>query len=583
MKIQTQYSITFILLLAGLQTVFAQKKDENIGTEVVNVVKPYTPSVSDAFKVKEVPSLDDEDNSKKQIINYSFFSFPVASTFTPSKGKAAGVDKPKQETLYKNYIIGGIGNYFTPLAELYVTQDVGNNDYVAGMFSYLSSSGDIKDIPVNNGYLNSAIDLTYGSKQNGFSWNADLGYQIQKYHWYGLPTDFASLYTPDELDAIYDDIDEPQTYNNLYVGGKLKFNEGIFKEVNLKYGRFWDAFDSAENRFIATPSMEIDINHETIKTNFLVDYVGGSFDNGLNAINYGFTNFGINPNFAMQQDDWAFNIGLSLVYSLDAEHSENKFYVYPKIDASLHLVGDLMIFYAGADGDLQQNSYRDFTNVNSFLSPNLMINPTSKQYEIFAGLKGKLSNALSYNLKGSYANERNKSLFLSNVFNETIVLQEEYQYGNSFGVVYDDVNTVRFFGELKGDFSDTVSFGINGTFSSYATGDQLEAWNLPAIKMEGNLNVKITSQWFAGASLFFVGERKDMIQTIDVATTLPVSTVQTLDSYFDINLNVGYRYNDRITGFLRLNNVANQAYQKWMNYPVQSFQIMLGASYKFDF
>jgi hypothetical protein len=37
---------------------------------------------------------------QKETIKYSIFSFPVASTFTPSKGKAEGVDKAKQEHLY---------------------------------------------------------------------------------------------------------------------------------------------------------------------------------------------------------------------------------------------------------------------------------------------------------------------------------------------------------------------------------------------------------------------------------------------------------------------------------------------------
>ena len=43
----------YILLTALFTTIqiSAQKKDENIGTEVVNVVKPYTPTISDAFKV----------------------------------------------------------------------------------------------------------------------------------------------------------------------------------------------------------------------------------------------------------------------------------------------------------------------------------------------------------------------------------------------------------------------------------------------------------------------------------------------------------------------------------------------------
>jgi hypothetical protein len=41
------------------------KKEENIGSEVVNVVKPYTPAISDAFKVPETPVLDDEGNAKR--------------------------------------------------------------------------------------------------------------------------------------------------------------------------------------------------------------------------------------------------------------------------------------------------------------------------------------------------------------------------------------------------------------------------------------------------------------------------------------------------------------------------------------
>ena len=57
MTFKIQYKFVLILLVGSLQTAFAQKKDENIGTEVVNVVKPYTPTISDAFKVKETPTI----------------------------------------------------------------------------------------------------------------------------------------------------------------------------------------------------------------------------------------------------------------------------------------------------------------------------------------------------------------------------------------------------------------------------------------------------------------------------------------------------------------------------------------------
>jgi outer membrane receptor protein involved in Fe transport len=38
-----------------------------------------------------------------------------------------------------------------------------------------------------------------------------------------------------------------------------------------------------------------------------------------------------------------------------------------------------------------------------------------------------------------------------------------------------------------------------------------------------------------------------------------------------------------LTAFARANNITNNAYQKWQNYPVQGFQVILGVNYKFDF
>ena len=594
MKFKIQYKIAFIFALAGLQSALAQKKDENIGTEVVNVVKPYTPTISDAFKIKETPALDDEDNNKKEPIKYNIFSFPVASTFTPSKGKAAGVDKSKQGRLFKNYFTSGFGNYLTAFAELYVTEEIGENDYFAGSVKHLSSNGGIKEAVLDDKFLTSSIDLTYGSKQKDFSWNADLGYQIQKYFWYGFPADYGqNVLNNDEISSLINRLDDVQTYNNLSVGGKLNFSESAFNEVSLKYNRFWDAYDSAENRFYIKPKFEFEIAENTIKTEIIADYVGGEFKHDYFAttpIKYGFTNFGIHPSFAMQRDDWSFNIGASAYYSIDSENSKNKFYVYPNATASLKVVGDLMVFYLGADGTLQQNSYRDFTNENPFVSPTLAISPTDRQLDAFVGLKGKLSNYISYNVRGSMVSERNKAMFLNNSRQEENLQQQMYQYGNSFLVVYDDVKTLGFFGEVKADFTKDISVGINGTFNKYDAKHFDEVWNLPEIKFGASIDVNITQKWYAGANLFFVGERQDMVRKaitfLDPQNPLSsdfTRAPKTLDSYFDANAHVGFKYSERFTAWLRFNNIANQAYEKWLNYPVQSFQAMIGASYKFDF
>jgi hypothetical protein len=586
MKFKIQY-IAFSLVFLATQFAFSQKKDENIGTEVVNVVKPYTPTISDAFKVKETPSLNDEETSKKEEIKYSIFSFPVASTFAPAKGKAAGVDKEAQEELFNSYATLGLGNYINALGELYVTKNIGDTDYFGGMFKHFSSQGGIKDLVLDDKFSTTSFDLTYGSKLQAYSWTADLGYELKSNFWYGLPSDFGNLYTEDEKVKVINAINEANSFSNISAGGNINFNNSMFNDVSVKFNHFSDKFKSSENRFLVKPTFEFDAAGTTIKTKLMVDYLGGSFKKSYDdsiSINYGYTNLGIHPSVAMSRNDWSFNLGAAAFYSIDIENKKNKFFVYPQINASIALVENIMIFYAGAEGTLQQNTYHDFVSENQFVSPTLLVQPTDKQFDVFGGLKGKVSNNLSYNIRGSVMSEKSKALFISNYYDETYDEENQnYQYGNSFDVIYDDMKTISFFGELKADFTKNFSIGVNGTFSKYSMNNEEEAWNLPSIKLGANLDVNITPKWYAGANVFFVGDRKDMIEKTNIISILPLEpNIVTLKSYFDANAHLGFKYTNRLTAFLKLNNIANQGYQKWMNYPVQSFQFMLGASYKFN-
>ncbi len=578
MKFKIQYTALIVLASTSL---FAQK--ENIGTEVVNVVKPYTPTISDAFKVKETPAIEDEDNSKKTDIKYNIFSFPVASTFTPSKGRAASVDKTPQEKIYKNFASLALGNYGTINGELFVTENVGENSYVGGMFRHLSSNGGIDEVELEDGFRNTQIDLTFGTRTEALTWNLDAGYQNQMYNWYGLPENYLSGLTPEARQDFLSSIDPEHTYDNIYVGTKLSFNESILNEVTAKFNRFSDSYDSAENRFFAKPVISFDINSTKIKTEFIVDYLSGEFKElfgPLDGFKYGYTNFGVHPSISVNQNDWAINLGAAAFYSIANEgDGDSRFLIYPQVTASYKLVGDLMVFYAGAEGTLRQNTYRDLTNENPFLAPILPIAPTDQQYDAFAGLKGKLANSVSYNLRASYLREKDRALFKANDYDGPVI--DHYDHGNSFGIVYDDVRTLSFFGELKADFSKNVTFGINGSVFNYDTASGQEAWNLPTLKLSSSLDVNITKKWYAGAQVFFVGERKD--SQVDLDDLSNPGGVKTLDSYFDANFHLGYKHNDRLTGFLKLNNIANQQYEKWLNYPVQGIQVLLGASYKFDF
>ena len=168
-----------IIAISAIQVGFSQKKDENIGSEVVNIVKPYTPTISDAFKVKETPAVEEEVVEPKIPIKYQIFSFPVASTFVPSKGKAADVDKEELEKGFSNYASLGAGNYGTVNAELFLAHQLSKTDYVGGLLRHLSSQGGIKGLVLDDKYYTTGLDLTYGSRTKDMNWNIDLGVKNQ--------------------------------------------------------------------------------------------------------------------------------------------------------------------------------------------------------------------------------------------------------------------------------------------------------------------------------------------------------------------------------------------------------------------
>jgi hypothetical protein len=167
------------------------------------------------------------------------------------------------------------------------------------------------------------------------------------------------------------------------------------------------------------------------------------------------------------------------------DKQSNKVFVYPNINASYKVVEDLMIFYAGAEGSLAQNSYQDFANENAFFLSTLNIAPTDNQYEHFAGLKGKLTTNVAIMSKVHIVT-KNKALFKAMITRRIIVIKRLCSMWKFMQVVYDDMKTLRFSGDLKASFSNDVTFG--GEFSKYTTCFSGRSLNL-RLRLNSSLDV----------------------------------------------------------------------------------------------
>ncbi|WP_286813237.1 MULTISPECIES: TonB-dependent receptor [unclassified Maribacter] len=581
-----KHIFTLIFLTLGFQVTFAQEEEEkDLGTETVTVTKAYTPTVSDAFKIKSVPNMNDSIVLQKKPINYSIFSVPVASTFTPSKGTASKVEKLPPPVLYNSYASLGAGLYGNVLGEFYTSRTINRDENFDIGFNHLSSRGGINGVELNDTFYDTKLDASYAKRDRDLEWGAAIGLQHQLYNWYGIEPGVFS-------ETVINSIDERQNYYMGEVSGHINVEDAYFKRADLKYRRFFDAVSSGENRAIFNTGFEFPMNEETFNAKVKLDYVGGTFENASvssadndNGISYGNLQVGINPSLTMLRDDLSLNLGVNLVYGMDLENSESNFYIYPAVTASYRLLDETVIAYGGVTGELKQNSYYDFVEGNPFVSPTLTIAPTDSQYNAYVGFKGQLLPNLSYNVKGSYTAENNKPLYTLNPRNDFRSDDKGYYYGNSFGLFYDDIKTLGIFGELNVDVNRNFTAGANIEVYDYNTETGNPAWNLPNLQASLFMDYQIGEKWYAGVNLFYVGEREDFSSTV-VQNAQPSefpATLITLDGYFDANAHVGYRYTDQWSFFIKGANLSNNDYQRWSNFQVQGIQILGGATYKFDF
>ena len=572
MKINSLSVVIMFLLFTGFS--FAQ----DLGSETVEVVKPYTPTVSDASKIRETPKISDSVNLEKRPVQYSIFSVPVASTFAPAKGRATTVERQRPPQLFDNYITLGFGTYTSALLEFYSNIEVTRTDNFGIFLTHNSAQGGIEGVELDDNYYDTELNLNYSSRNRNLIWNTDFGVEHRLFNWYGVQP-------MPGLDVWELGIDPQHNYYSVYAGGEINWDKAFFDRAEAKYRYFGDDFESTEHRFTFKPTLEIPIGGELFHTNVIFDYINGSYspymaeEEGV----YSFMNIGLASSLLVLRDDVTLNLGAAIYYSYDSENSDGGIYVYPQVTASYRAAGDYFIAYAGLEGELKQNSYYEYSQENPFLSPGVEVVPTDQQYKAYVGAKGKLSSSIGYNTRLKYSAEDYKPLFVSTPAPATSGSRPPYMFENSFRVVYDKVNTLSAFGELSFDVNRKLNLQVNGEYFVYNPDEQEEAWNLPNFRANLLADYQITEKWFAGANIFIVGEREDY-GAYRFDEEFPVGTdVVTLDSYIDLNANLGYRFNDRLSIFARGHNLLGDNYEKWVDYPVLGLQVMAGATYKFDF
>lgn len=550
------YRNILLLCMLGLFTnVFAQSDTIQ---KRIEVVRAYEPIVNDAFKINYLPIIN--DTVKKTVrYNYELLPHHLSTLFSVKPIKAAKMVGEPLDELYNSFIRFGMGNFYTPLVEANyhnlrskygsygfdgrflgsygkIKLDDGTKESIGYNDSYLRAFGKRiwRDYVIGGSVkysLASANNYGYDAKKDVFLAVSRDDYEMSQRmnviggKMYVKSTHVDSTHLNYKADIGYD-----------YVSDKHSFNQSKL-DVNTAFDHFWN-----KERVGADIGIKVLIPNNEL-------------DSGVT------TKFKLRPWLSTYGNRWKVKAGVSIVYINTPR--EDKMYLYPFGNLQYNIAGDLIVPYIDVNGGTDVHDYESLVRENIYLTPGITAEPTNNKLTMKGGLKGNLSPVVSYNFSAAYSLIDNMYFFINDY--------EKSPFGNSFKLIYDDVELFTMSGHIGINPSERLRFNLKGNYYNYKMGVQEHAWHKPDWDITLNTQYNIQDKMIFALDIYGFSSRYAMGR--DTRSVL-------LEGNLDVNFTAEYRYTPVLSFFTRLHNIAFQKYETWNQYPVEKFGFMLGLTYK---
>ena len=560
----SNYKIVLLAVccLLSVGSLWAQPGKNN---DVV-VVGDFNPKLANGQKIEEVPQLVDTAASKFPI-NYELHSRKVSTAFEVDPIKAANVKGEPLNKIYRGFARGGFGSYTTPYAEAFYSSGRNKSTSSGVHYKHLSSSGQIADVGYS-GFSTNEFNAFGKSIARKSVFAGGLDYRRDVVHYYGFETN--PIDTSLWLDYGLERNDVRQRYQLVELKASMADNFPVDThatkyKVDLNYHNYMDAFEAQENRFQAAGDVSFFYRLYSFNVKTGLDVYKNQ-----NAIwDDNMTIFQLRPQILFKQNKWRLKAALNLYASSD---SSNGFRFAPELDFDLHLYENIVLLNLGTDSRLKRVSYRTLTEENPWLISDILPLNTWSPYRFYAGLRGAFSSHLAFNARVAYSPQIENQYFFVNDTSEG--------NWNKLTTVTDNVSLLEVNGEITWQNHEKIRLIARADYRGYTMDSQLKAWYVPSLRMsfgaKYNLKDKITIE---AAVLTY--NRQFYRDFISDSTGLTVPVSRQLDGYIDVNLGAEYRYTKRLSMFVKLNNMLNTRYKRYVNYPTQRFMALGGISYLF--
>jgi hypothetical protein len=532
---------------------FMASGQARIDKEIV-VIKPYQPTLSDAFKINILPEVRDTLVIKPGF-NYVTRPEKCETGFNIKPIKAATLVGQPLDKLYKTYLKLGMGNYITPLAELEISS-LRSKEYSYGIsLKHQSINGKIKlrdDMKIKPGYNDNTLRL-FGNRfwdRSRLSGELQAGYKGINY--YGINTGL-------EVFPDYDDIKQ----NYVRAGGEVRF-ESLQNDIHDFTYKTVASYSFLQDKF-SNYQHEINVKAEFRKfikgQDFGLDAGWQQFINSPSVDSSGLGIITLRPSISKHTDEYNYLIGAVLAGEVD--NTGLNLHIYPSARLQINVVDGILMPYIGVDGKLQENSFSTLAEENPYIRPGMNIKSTSYKFIFYGGLTGSITTKLSYDINASYSLADDMYFFI----NDTAA-----SLGNQFITETDDGEVMHLYGELSYRPSEKLWFFLKQDLYRYNLLTLEHPWHKPLYDLTFSVRYNLRDKILADVDIYYVGDM--YARNYD-----PAAAPYLLDGTLDMNLGLEYRYTKALSVFLRLNHLLGSEELLYYQYPTMRFNLMAGFSY----
>lgn len=573
---------SFLLSLFALGILTAQENEqEPIGTQEVLVVKSYTPSLSDAFKIKSVPKLSDSLTSLEKKLVYELKKVPVISTFEPNKASPLRLQQRKSSTPYNTFFSGGFGNmsqlYFnvSSVIEMDRTQRFGINFYRDGFGTDLANS------LLKSSQNYSRFGLHHNLRNSYYNANSLLQFETSNTNYFGL-------YDRDWDPLILNSTNPESRRNYFKIRTHWNWYDDVLRGITFQADLTSDNFNSTEQQLGLQTDFEVDLGGGKLKSElhlqgFHTAFETSYFERTLEEYTQGKGT--LNLFWQHSRNDVKLKIGAGAAYLLGVENSSSSLLYYPQLEVVYRKTGNVLSPYLRAEGGVQFNTYKSLTLSNPYLAPTTLLTPTFKRYNASLGIRSQLASVLNFDLGFIYDQVENFNIFERLPFDKDHENQA-YRLSNAYAARYVDTDLYGFKAALRIDLAKDNFVRFETRYRVFETNGNQELWNVPALEMNWESQFQWKDRLAFSLSGNLWGDRKAAFRPIFIDQDLNSAQTplpENIPIFISTTAHLTYKLTDQFDAFAKVKMNSQETHGRWAYYPEPQLLLLGGIVYKFDF